>query len=288
MTGLLETYGQGGIADAPHQEAYDSSFLIADPAEAFVLETAGADYAVAPFPGGVAISNRIAFAPSGHGPPPASLPARTSTASATTTRTPPSPMSAWRPAAASSTAAVPAASPRPPRPPTCATTARARGARPGPTDRSMSRRAGWGGLQRGHRLHARARAECHRRVHDRGAARRAGRRARRCRVFVAPGSPCASIYVPAFPRTAAGPPPFVPVELSGEDLWQAADALRRRVEDDPDALRGGPRVARRPWRTSCGPRPTTCSSSPPAGLRSARRGAPRTLEALRSCIPSSG
>jgi hypothetical protein len=42
--------------------------------------------------------------------------------------------------------------------------------------------------------------------------------------------------VPAFPRSAAGPSPFVPLELSSEDLWQAADAVRRRVEDDPDAL----------------------------------------------------
>ena len=59
IAGLLETYGQGGIADASHQAAYDSSFLIADPSQAFVLETAGAEYAVAPFPAGVAISNRI-------------------------------------------------------------------------------------------------------------------------------------------------------------------------------------------------------------------------------------
>jgi len=59
LTGLLETCGQGGIADAAHQEAYDSSFLIADPSQAFVLETAGSDYAVAPFPAGAAISNRI-------------------------------------------------------------------------------------------------------------------------------------------------------------------------------------------------------------------------------------
>ena len=59
MTGLLETCGQGGVADAAHNEAYDSSFLIADPAEAFVLETAGSDFAVARFPAGVAISNRI-------------------------------------------------------------------------------------------------------------------------------------------------------------------------------------------------------------------------------------
>ena len=56
------------------------------------------------------------------------------------------------------------------------------------------------------------------------------------RVYVAAGSPCASIYVPAFPRTVAGPPPFVPLELSSEELWHAADALRQRVEADPDAL----------------------------------------------------
>jgi dipeptidase len=56
------------------------------------------------------------------------------------------------------------------------------------------------------------------------------------RAWLALGSPCATIYVPAFPRSAAGPPPFVPFELSSEELWQAADAVRRRVEDDPDAL----------------------------------------------------
>src|SRR5580658_9662942 len=52
MTDLLTTLGQGGIADAVHQEAYDSSFLIADPSEAFILETAGRDYAVEPAPTG--------------------------------------------------------------------------------------------------------------------------------------------------------------------------------------------------------------------------------------------
>jgi hypothetical protein len=55
-------------------------------------------------------------------------------------------------------------------------------------------------------------------------------------VWVAAGSPCASIYVPAFPRTAAGPPPLVPLELSGVELWHAADALRQRVEADPESL----------------------------------------------------
>src|SRR6185312_17249736 len=53
------------------------------------------------------------------------------------------------------------------------------------------------------------------------------------RVWIAPGSPCASVFVPAFPGSVAGPPPFVPFELSSEEVWQAADAVRRRVEEDP-------------------------------------------------------
>ena len=61
MAALLQRCGQGGIADAAHHEAYDSSFLVADPSGAFVLETAGSDYAAASFPGGAAISNRIAL-----------------------------------------------------------------------------------------------------------------------------------------------------------------------------------------------------------------------------------
>src|SRR5580692_11715020 len=56
---LVATHGQGGIADATRQEAYDSSFLVADPTSAVVLETAGRDWVAAPFAGGTAISNRI-------------------------------------------------------------------------------------------------------------------------------------------------------------------------------------------------------------------------------------
>ena len=59
LVDLLTTHGQGGIADAVHHEAYDSSFLIADPAQAFVLDTSGTDFAAAPFPRGTAISNRL-------------------------------------------------------------------------------------------------------------------------------------------------------------------------------------------------------------------------------------
>ena len=58
------------------------------------------------------------------------------------------------------------------------------------------------------------------------------------RAWFAAGSPCTSIYVPAFPCSVAGPPPFVPAELSAGELWHAADALRQLVEDDPAALAG--------------------------------------------------
>ena len=49
----------GGDSDAVRQEAYDSSFLIADAGQAFVLDTSGTSFAAAPFPDGTAISNRI-------------------------------------------------------------------------------------------------------------------------------------------------------------------------------------------------------------------------------------
>src|SRR5580698_4168305 len=58
ITDLLTMHGQGGIADATHDEAYDSSFLIADPTNAFILDTAGRDYAASRVPSGAAISNR--------------------------------------------------------------------------------------------------------------------------------------------------------------------------------------------------------------------------------------
>src|ERR1700728_4183811 len=58
MIDLLTTHGQGGIADATNSEAYDSSFLIADPGHAFILDTSGSAYAAAPVPT-AAISNRL-------------------------------------------------------------------------------------------------------------------------------------------------------------------------------------------------------------------------------------
>ena len=104
---------------------------------------------------------------------------------------------------------------------------------------------------------------------------------------MAPGSPCASIYVPAFPRTAAGPPPFVPLELSGEELWHAADALRQLVEADPDAL-PAVRATLQPVEDELWAEADDVLDAPgPLGRGRARRGAAGRSHALRSCIPSS-
>ncbi|HTP57840.1 MAG TPA: C69 family dipeptidase [Spirochaetia bacterium] len=46
MTTLLERYGQGGSAELKGNSHFDSSFLMADPHEAYVLETAGRKWAV--------------------------------------------------------------------------------------------------------------------------------------------------------------------------------------------------------------------------------------------------
>ncbi|HEY1733381.1 MAG TPA: hypothetical protein VGG23_02955, partial [Acidimicrobiales bacterium] len=59
MTTLLERHGQGGIGDQIHGRAYWSSFLIADPSSAWVLETSGRRWAARPVTSGAAISNRL-------------------------------------------------------------------------------------------------------------------------------------------------------------------------------------------------------------------------------------
>jgi hypothetical protein len=236
MTGLLEECGQGGIADAAHAEAYDSSFLVADPTSAFVLETAGRDYAMAPFAGGSAISNRI------------TLGAEWTRASSSVEpgddfgrfrdATEPTGYADVRLAASRAfLSSTPAGGLTP-----AATAAHLRDHGSGPWGAPGARgpvtppprRLGPGFSGVSVCMHVRDRsvtaasmiAELPEAVAD-GAP---------VRVWVAPGSPCASVFVPAFPRSVAGPPPFVPFELSSGELWQAADAVRRHVEDDPGSL----------------------------------------------------
>jgi len=61
ITCLLSRYGQGGLADAAHNEAYDSSFLVSDPREAWVIETSGRSWAAKQLAGSGAVSNRISL-----------------------------------------------------------------------------------------------------------------------------------------------------------------------------------------------------------------------------------
>ncbi|WP_069814666.1 C69 family dipeptidase [Streptomyces sp. TP-A0874] len=65
MTGLLERYGQWGSAKVatPHAEgAYDNAFVIADPHEAWVLETVGREWAARRLTKGVAtLSNELSI-----------------------------------------------------------------------------------------------------------------------------------------------------------------------------------------------------------------------------------
>jgi dipeptidase len=59
MTALLEKHGQGGSPrhNDPKAACYDNSFLLADPAEAWVLETSGRDWAARRIRGVYSISN---------------------------------------------------------------------------------------------------------------------------------------------------------------------------------------------------------------------------------------
>lgn len=59
MTELLETYGQGGSAELKGNSHFDSSFLMADPQEAYILETAGRNWAVRKIESFDSISNLL-------------------------------------------------------------------------------------------------------------------------------------------------------------------------------------------------------------------------------------
>jgi dipeptidase len=270
VTGLLSTCGQGGIADAARQEAYDSSFLIADPTEAFVLETAGSDFAVARFPAGVAISNRITLDDFDR-----FRDVEKDTASADVRLA-----ASRRFLAATGSGGLTSA----------ATAAHLRDHGTGPWGapgaagpvQEPPRRVGADAngvsvcMHLGSVTAASMIAELPPGLAD-GAP---------LRVYVALGSPCASIYVPAFPRTAAGPPPFVPFELSSEDLWHAADDLRRLVEADPAAL-PTLRETLQPVEDELWAEADDVLEEPARWAEVGGTWGSRALHALRSCIPSS-
>ena len=59
MTSLLERHGQGGRCAADEDDPYWSSFLVADPGAAWVLETSGRTWVARAVDDGAAISNRV-------------------------------------------------------------------------------------------------------------------------------------------------------------------------------------------------------------------------------------
>ena len=284
MTGLLQDCGQGGIADAARQEAYDSSFLVADPTSAFVLDTAGSEFAAAPFPAGTAITNRI------------TLDREWTRASASLgsgdgfdryrdlgedTRHADVRLAASRrfldsTAPGGLTPAATAAhlrdhgtgpwgspgSPGPVHPPPTGPGDDFRGVSICMHVRGLSVTAASmiaelpGGIAEGAPL----------------------------RVYVAPGSPCASIYVPAFPRSVAGPPPFVPPELSSEEMWHAADAVRQHVESDPGAL-AAVRAVLQPVEDEIWADADDVLELPGRWAAAGAAWGSRALHALRTCIP---
>jgi secernin len=285
MAALLESCGQGGIADAAHHEAYDSSFLVADPSGAFVLETAGSDYAAAPVPGGAAISNRLALG--------------TEWTRASAGVAPGGDFGRFRDAGDDTSHAdvrlaasrrflgsTPAGGLTP-----AATAAHLRDHGTGP----------WGapGKARGPAVPPPSRVGrdfsgvtvC---MHVRGRSVTAASliaalpsgidEGEPIRAWVALGSPCTSIYVPAFPRSVAGPPPCVPVELSGEQLWHAADGLRQRVEEDPDAV-AGIREVLDPVEDDLWADADDVLDRPGRWAAASASWGSRALHALRSCIP---
>jgi hypothetical protein len=67
LTAQLEQWGQGGSGEHDADEPYWSSFLVADPAQAWVVETSGRSWVAEPLPvgsaeGGGSISNRLTLA----------------------------------------------------------------------------------------------------------------------------------------------------------------------------------------------------------------------------------
>lgn len=61
LTTLLTAYGQGGSGELDHDEPYFSSFLLADATGGWIVETSGHTWAAKPVGTGAAISNRISL-----------------------------------------------------------------------------------------------------------------------------------------------------------------------------------------------------------------------------------
>ncbi len=228
MVALLDAHGQGGSGEEDPPDPYWSSFLVADPRRAWVLETSGRTWAARPLEDGAAISNRITLntdwtRSSGDVPAGADFDCW---------RNPGAPtgvadhrLAATRRCVATGAAALTAAD--------VVATLRHHGERPwgapgtDPSDVSpppTDVHDDWRGITVC--MHVRdyqvTNASVVAELPIDGDAP--------IRAWIALGSPCVSVYVPAFPPAAVTP------ELSDPTSWVRFAALRERVERDGDEL----------------------------------------------------
>jgi secernin len=224
LTQLLSEHGQGGSGEAERDAPYYSSFLIADPRRAWIVETSGRRFAARPARDGDAISNRVSIGTDW-------TVASHDVAAGTdidTWRSPRIPtgiadhrLAATRACAAQATTAR-----------ELVATLRHHGERPWGAPGAPATDGGPPPAEIGDDfsgvtvcMHTRgadtttASMVCELPVDDTEAVR----------AWFALGSPCASVFVPAFP-------PFVAPELAQPDEWWRFAALRDRVEHDAGCL----------------------------------------------------
>jgi len=283
MTDLLTTHGQGGIADAVRQEAYDSSFLIADAAQAFVLDTSGTSFAAAPFPDGTAISNRITLGSNWTKGSTDLLPGEDFERFRDRSK-----RTGYADVRLAASRSFLAGHPRGGLTPgAMAAHLRDHGQGPwgepgvaGPASPPPTEvQADFTGI-----------SVC---MHVSGLSVTAASliavlpadlsAGAPVQAYVALGSPCVSIFVPAFPSTAAGRASLVPRELWREEMWRTADALRAQVEADPASI-GAVRQCLAPVEDELWAEADAVRERPDRWAEVGRSWGQRALGAMAACI----
>ena len=229
MTSLLAEHGQGGVCDRTAGESYFSSFIIADPHAAWVLETSGRSWVAAPVAETAAISNRLTIRDEWTRSSP-DIVAGTDWDSFRHPNAPTAHADVRLAASRACLTATPAADLTPAG---FAAHLRDHGAgpwrKPGEPDAAPSPLPGEflpDGSSVSVCMHIRRfQNTTGSIIADLPADPEAPLRA-----WVAPGNPCVSVFVPVFP------PDAVPAALADPAVWRAFAALRDRVEADSTTL----------------------------------------------------
>jgi len=274
MTALLEAHGQGGIADAADDEAYFSSFLIADPRTAWILETSGTTWAAEEVTDGAAISNRLSIRTGW-------TRAASTVASGTDFETHRDPKS-WAALAdvrLACTRPLVTGAGRVRDPADLAALLRHHGmqpwGRPGdeasdvsplPPDHIGPNAEGFSVCMHLRNYQATAAAMICDLPVDADEPLRA---------WVAPGSPCVSVFVPVFP------PDIAPAALAEPSTWTRLLALRERVERDEDEL-GAVRAVLAPLEADLWAEADTVGADPDARRAFVERAWARVDDGLHS------